>query len=246
VYSPQRSRPQKTAEIVARRIVEDIRKGGFAIGDRLPHERLMLENYQIGRGTLREALRFLEFQGVISLKPGPGGGPMVERPVADNLATSLLLLLQFENAPFSTLVNSRVDLEPIMARLASEHISAEQLGLLAESVDRMEEGLSDKDIFLETNRDFHEIIAWASGNSLYGFLIDALIGIVDGSSLGVDYPDHRRSAILGSHRNILEALSNHDGDSSEESMKAHMLAYSRYLSKKYSSVLSEPTTWNMF
>ena len=72
------SRPQKTALIVAKRVVEDIYKSGQSAGDRLPPERVMLEHYGVGRGTLREALRFLELQGVLTLKPGPGGGPVIE------------------------------------------------------------------------------------------------------------------------------------------------------------------------
>src|SRR6476620_12570986 len=91
-------RPQKTALLVARRIVGDIRRNGHVAGDRLPPEVSMLEKYRVGRGTLRESLRFLELQGVITLKPGPGGGPVVQKPDASNLATTLLLLLQFENA----------------------------------------------------------------------------------------------------------------------------------------------------
>jgi GntR family transcriptional regulator, transcriptional repressor for pyruvate dehydrogenase complex len=238
-------RPQKTAMIIARRIVDDIRRGGYTVGDRLPAEKPMLEAYQIGRGTLREALRFLELQGVISLKPGPGGGPTVEKPDAGSLATSLVLLLQFEGAPFSTIVEARSGLEPVMARLAAARMGKDEVKALTDSVDQMRENLGDQEIFLQTNRDFHETIAWASGNSLFGFLIDALIGIVDGTSLGVDYPDTRRTAILVAHTRILDALLLQDGDISEASMQAHMNEYSKYLRKKYPDVLAQPVTWDL-
>jgi len=242
---PAKSRPQKTAMIIARRIVDDIRRGGYGVGDRLPAEKPMLEDFQIGRGTLREALRFLELQGVITLKPGPGGGPTVEKPDASHLATSLVLLLQFDGAPFSTIVEARADLEPIMARLAAGRLNADQVTALTTSVDQMRDNLGDREIFLQTNKDFHEVIAWASGNSLYGFLIDALIGIVDGTSLGVDYPDTRRTAILAAHSRILDALLKHDADASEAAMQTHMNEYSRYLGKKYPTVLAEPITWDL-
>ena len=240
-----RIKPQKTAMLIARRIVGDVRRGGYGIGDRLPPEKIMLESYQIGRGTLREALRFLELQGVISLKPGPGGGPTVERPDASHLATSLLLLLEFDEAPFSTIVQARVDLEPILARLASERMTDEHLAKLVASVDEMRTNLSDKDVFLQTNKDFHGLIAWTSGNSLYGYLIDTLIEMLDGTTLGVDYPERRRVAILEAHTRILDALHAHDGDASQESMSLHMSEYERYLNKRYADVLSEPITWDL-
>lgn len=240
-----RTRPQKTAVLIARRIVDDIRRNGYSIGDRLPSERLMLEEYQVGRGTLRESLRFLELQGIISLKPGPGGGPTVEKPDASNLATALVLLLQFENTPFRSVVEARVGLEPMMARLAAERITDEQLRRLTQSVDGMRANLNDSETFLDTNKTFHDIIAWSSGNALFGFLIDALLNIIDGAALGVNYPVHRRSAVLKAHTRILEALSAHDGDSSMTAMEVHIQEYLRYVEKKYPEVMAQPVTWDL-
>lgn len=231
--------------LIARRIVADIQRGGYGVGDRLPPEKAMLDSYQIGRGTLREALRFLELQGVISLKPGPGGGPTVEKPDASHLATSLVLVLQFDKAPFSTVVEARADLEPVMARLAAGRLNDDDLATLTRSVDLMGQNLDDRDVFLATNREFHEAIAWASGNSMYGFTISALIDIVDGTQLGVDYPEVRRRAIYAAHSRILDALAAHDGDGSFDSMQTHMKEYVRYLQKKYQDVLDQPLTWEL-
>ena len=60
------TRPPKAALLVAQRIVQDALREGRKPGDLLAPERTMLEKYQTGRGTLREALRLLEFQGVIT------------------------------------------------------------------------------------------------------------------------------------------------------------------------------------
>jgi GntR family transcriptional regulator, transcriptional repressor for pyruvate dehydrogenase complex len=238
-------RPQKTAMLIARRIVDDIRRQGRSVGDKLPPERLMLEEYQIGRGTLRESLRFLELQGVISLKPGPGGGPTIEKPDASNLATTLLLMLQFENAPFQSIVEARHGLEPLMARLAAERMSQDDLLRLEGSVEGMRKDLANEEVFLSMNKRFHDIIAWSSGNALFGFLVDALLGIIDGTKLGVDYPQHRRSAILKAHTRIFEALKAHDGDSSFDAMQDHIGEYVRYVTRKFPDSLSRPVTWDL-
>lgn len=240
-----RDRRQKTATLVARRIVDDIRRSNSTVGDRLPPEKQMLEDYQVGRGTLREALRFLELQGVLSLKPGPGGGPVVEQPDSQHLGTALLLLLQFHDAPFSTLVEARADLEPVMARLAAEHLTPEHRQQLVASVDDMRTNLKDHEIFLRTNREFHDIIAWASGNQMYGFLIDAIVDIVDGTPLGVDYPERRRQAALTSHERILDAVLARDGDTSASAMADHMLEGIKYFQRKYAEVLKQPVTWGL-
>ncbi len=61
----------------------------------------------------------------------------------------------------------------------------------------MEADIDDVDAYLDHNRRFHEIIAWASGNSLFGFLVDAMVGGMDisGSTQGIEYPVRRRNAV---------------------------------------------------
>ena len=237
------SRPPKTAMLLAQQIVADINRRGNRVGDRLPPERLMLEEYNVGRGTLRESLRFLELQGVIRLRPGPGGGPVVQQPDSTALATSLTLLLQFENAPFRTIAESRVGLEPIMARLAAERMSEEQLADLKASVDTKNLHLGDQRVFLEENKRFHDVIAHGSGNAMFGYLVDALLDILDGSAIGIDYPEVRREAVQEAHAQIYEAIAARDPLAATEAMSDHIDQYMRYAERKFPDVLDEPITW---
>lgn len=239
------ARPEKTALITARRIVQDVDRLDLSAGDRLPPERDMLENYNVGRGTLREALRFLELQNVLSLKPGPGGGPTVEKPDSSALANAVLLLMQFEQAPFSNVVEARQGLEPLLARLAAERMPDESLLDLEASVERMAGHLDDLEIFLDTNKEFHDSVAWGTSNSLFGFLVDALLDILDGTVVGVDYNERRRRAVLKAHRRILDALKLRDGDASAQAMDEHIAEYTRYLTKKFPDALARPITWDI-
>lgn len=236
-------RPQKTAIIVAQRIIADINDRGNQVGDRLPPERAMLEEYDVGRGTLRESLRFLELQGVISLKPGPGGGPVVQQPDASSLATSLTLLLQFANAPFRTVAEARGGLEPMMAQLAAERMSEDQLLELKLSVANMHEHLGDQSVFLEENKRFHDLIAHGSGNAMFGYLVDALLGILDGSAIGIDYPEIRRIAVHKAHSRIYESLASRDPAGAAEAMTDHITQYLKYAQKKFPEVLDAPIVW---
>ncbi|MGW0045509.1 FadR/GntR family transcriptional regulator [Rhodococcus sp. NPDC003348] len=235
-------RPEKTAMIVARRIVAEIARKNLRPGDRLPPERVMLEEYEVGRGTLRESLRYLELSGALSLKPGPGGGPTVEKPDASNLLDSIALLLQFEKASLDTLLEVRMSLEPMNARLAAERITDEQLTALDESVTRMGESLKDLSLFHETSKDFHDILAWASGNALFGYLIDALDGIFEGPMFA-GYPLQYRKKDLAAHEKVVAALRARDADLAEEAMLAHMNEMARILRKLGPEVLARPVTW---
>ena len=136
----------------------------------------MMETYKVGRGTLRESLRFLEFEGVLSFKPGPGGGPVIEKPNGANLATTLTLVLQFDHARYQVVSEARQAFEPLMAQLAAERMQARGPGRAGTERPPTGTDIADVDAYLHNNQRFHEIIAWASGNSLFGFLVDAMVG----------------------------------------------------------------------
>jgi GntR family transcriptional repressor for pyruvate dehydrogenase complex len=230
--------------LVAQRIVRDVVRGGLKPGDLLPPERTMLEKYETGRGTLREALRLLEFQGVIALKPGPRGGPVLLDPDASHLASTVILLMQLKEAPFRTIVEVRSAMEPMISSLAATRISDESLKDLGLTIDQMRDNLGDQHIFLDANKRFHDIIAWSSGNALFGYIVDSLLGIMDGTVIGIDYPSPRRAAILKAHENIYEAIKDRDETASEALMRKHINEYVRYAERKFPEVLGQVIQWD--
>src|SRR3954471_1911727 len=84
---------KKLSTLLADSITETILKNGMQPGHRLPPEREMRDQFGVGRGTLREALRVLEAEGLIIVKAGPRGGPVVAKPDADRVTRLLILLL---------------------------------------------------------------------------------------------------------------------------------------------------------
>jgi len=238
------NRPPKAAMLVAQRIVRDVVRGGLRPGDLLPPERTMLEKYETGRGTLREALRLLEFQGVIALKPGPRGGPVLLDPDASHLANTVVLLMQLKEAPFRTIVEVRSALEPMISSLAAARISDESLSELGGTIEQMRKNLGYQHLFLDANKRFHDIIAWSSGNTLFGYIVDSLLGIMDGTIIGIDYPSPRRAAILKAHESIYEAISARDEKEAEARMRKHIDEYERYAQRKFPEVLDQVIQWD--
>jgi GntR family transcriptional repressor for pyruvate dehydrogenase complex len=236
-------RPQKVAMIVAQRIIRDVAADGIEPGQLLPPERVMLEKYEIGRGTLREALRLLEFQGVITLKPGPGGGPVLRNPDPSHLASTLVLLMQLRRAPFRAIVEVRSALEPVTSSLAAHRIDDGTLDELDGTIAAMRAGLDDARFF-DANKRFHDLIAWSSGNALFGYFVESLLGIMDGTVIGIEYPSPRRAAILKAHEEIYVALRSRDAKAAEERMRDHIDAYVRYAERKYPDVLDRVIPWD--
>lgn len=229
--------------LVAQRIMADVDRLSLQPGDRLPPERTMLQEYGVGRGTLRESLRFLEFQGVLTIKAGPGGGPIVRQPDASNLATALVLLLQISGATFRAIADARLAIEPLLAAQAAEHISDEALAELRGTLEDMESAIENRAAFLDANKRFHDVIAWSSGNPVFGLFLDAMLDIIDGTVLGIDYPVHRREAIRHAHERIYETLRDHDRVAAHEAMLAHIREYFVHAERKFPEVLDQPVTW---
>jgi DNA-binding FadR family transcriptional regulator len=204
----------------------------------------MLEEYETGRGTLREALRLLEFQGVIALKPGPRGGPVLLDPDASHLASTVVLLMQLKEAPLRAIVEVRSALEPMISSLAAGRITDEAVADLGGTVEAMRENLGDQVVFLDANRRFHDIIAWSSGNPLFGYIVGSLLAIMDGTIIGIDYPSPRRAAVLAAHESIFAAISARDEKESEARMGRHLDEYVRYAKRKFPEVLDEVVPWD--
>lgn len=237
-------RPQKAAMLVAQQIVQDVVRDELGPGSRLPAEKDMLVQYGIGRGTLREALRLLEFQGVIALKPGPGGGPTLLRPDAAHLGGTLVLLMQLSQAPFRVIVEARAALEPMISQLAASRLDDDGLGALLRTVETMSDGIDDQAVFLDANKQFHDVIARGSGNAMFAYVIESLLGILDGTVLGIDYPTHRRKAILKAHQEIYDALAERDALGSYERMSEHIGAYVAFAERRYPQVLDRVLGWH--
>lgn len=240
--SPRRP---KTAVLLAQRIVRDIVDNGLTDGDTLPPERQMLLDYEVGRGTLRETMRFLEIQGVVAIKPGPGGGPVVRNPDERHLAGTIALLLQLSGTPFSSIVEARSVLEPALAANAADRIKPEDLERLGETVEHMRRDITDEKAFLIANEQFHDIIAWSSGNHLFGYLVTSLHWITDGTVLGVEYPQRRREDVLRAHDAIFRAIAAGDADLAAKTMRDHIAGFARYMSSKFPQVMDRPISWEL-
>lgn len=242
----ERRKPQKTAILVAKAIVREITERGLRPGDHLPPEHEMLREQGVGRGTLREALRYLELQGALEIKPGSGGGPVVARPDSRHLASTLALLMQFAGTPFRAVVDARIALEPTMAVEAARHAADLDIAVLRESVSRMAEGLGDREVFLLENDRFHSLIAFASSNPIFSHLQASLHWITDGSVLGVDYPERRRKDVLRAHDRICTAIEQRDTDAARQHMQQHMENFLAYLQRGYPALLDRELSWTDF
>jgi DNA-binding FadR family transcriptional regulator len=238
------NRPKKTAILVAQRIVDEIVDQGLQPGAALLPERVMLPRYEVARGTLRESLRILETYGLITIKTGPGGGPVVADAGSRPLASVIALVLQMSRTSFRSIMDARLQLEPLLAKEAAERRSEEDLAALRESIEEMRAAIDDVGEFLNQNHFFHSAVAKAAKNPVLFNMVASLNWIQDGTAVGIDYPAKTRNAIVSAHRRIYQALEAGDPQMAEAAMRIHIGEFADHAERHYAHVLDQPLRWD--
>jgi GntR family transcriptional repressor for pyruvate dehydrogenase complex len=186
-----REKPQQIADEIRRLIV----RGDLAEGESLGREPDLVERFGVSRPSLREALRILETEGLISVKRGVLGGVVVHRPDQRMTARTAALVLQTRNVPLADVYQARSLLEPVAARLVaaspSRQAAAAQLRrLIAEQL----EVIDDPEAFGLANSRFHARLVELAGNQTLGIVAEMLSEVVSRAVAAVSRPPAGKSA----------------------------------------------------
>ncbi len=207
----------------AQRIVDEIVANNLGPGSKLATEPEMIDSYHIGRATLREALRILEHQGVISIRPGPGGGPTVKPLDPHSMSSSMSLLLQRTGGTFQDIMNTRRFLEPEIAALAAGHchdsLLVDLLTPIKESANNLMKHSSDEKKLVACGDEFHDLVARASGDRIAQVLQVALRKLTVPFVMRLPYTKDRVTKLCASHIAVADAICQRDPDTAREAMR---------------------------
>jgi GntR family transcriptional regulator, transcriptional repressor for pyruvate dehydrogenase complex len=235
----------KISERIAAALVADIVAGGLGPGSRLPNEAAMLERFQVGRASLREALRILEIYGLIVLQPGPGGGPVVSAIDATSVARTFSLYLNLAGATILELQEARLQIEPIMARMAAEEREPEAMARLQAALD-VEAGISPEgSAYIAAANNFHATLATLTGNKVLNLLATALQDLYIMPLVAVGVPSQTAEpSIRNEHHAIGEAILDGDGDLAEVLTRRHVSVYLERLKSVAPEFANSTVTWS--
>lgn len=234
---------QKKSALVAQQIVNEILSNGMQAGDHLPPEAEMCTDYGVGRSTIREALRLLENQGVVKIKTGPGGGPILNSFDARFLAANLSLYLQLNGSTFRDVMNARLLIEPAIAGAAAEQSDGSVLAALRAVLDHSEDPAADRATLVGDSANFHDIVAAGSDNSLFEYLMLALHRITEPFAQRLPYIGDRRERLVRHHEAIADAIAAGDRDAAAAAMRVDILEFLDYAEKEAPQLLEEKIDW---
>lgn len=240
-------RTEKLSEVLAREIVRDLRD--LEPSTMLPPEAVMLEKYRVGRASLREALRLLEVQGLIVIRPGPGGGPMVAQADSVHYGRTSSLYYHMLGATYHDVVAARAVIEPALARVVAEkqepeHLAALEAFLEQQKANTAEPG-TDEDYqrYVAESSGFHAMLAGLAGNAVLSLAAHSLQDILLDRVHGL-FPPEDRERVEEDHARIAKAILKGDANGVEKMMREHMLEYVQHAEDRHPGMMDDIVDWH--
>jgi DNA-binding FadR family transcriptional regulator len=198
--------------------------GELSPGEKLPIEPELSAQYGVSRSTVREALRVLASQNLVTTTRGVSGGSFVAYPnpeqIAGYLEAGLRLLAQADNLTIGQLAEARDMLEVPAAGLAAQRRSDEQLqDLKATLFDRGQVSIAEA---IETSKSFHGALVRATGSPLVEMLTRPVFEVVYDHVRDWPAPEGFWGRVAGDHEAIFEAVAAQDAAQAREAIREHL------------------------
>jgi DNA-binding FadR family transcriptional regulator len=233
----------KTSEMVAFAVVRYIVDHGLRSGDRLPLEAEMVEHYRVSRESIREALRLLEAQGIVSIRRGPNGGPVVGRAESVNLGRTMTLYFQLAGATYQELLHAWWMLEPLAAELAARNPARLAIAdELRSHCEHFDDGGSRHAYTTHAN-GLHFSLIDLAGNRVLALVIGAVGDIIRTHVLLRIDPFELRALIDDDHAAIAEAVVAGDPQAARKAMADHIERLDPIYRAHWEGNLDDPIEW---
>lgn len=224
-FNPLKRQP--LSQEVQEQLLTAITSGVFKPGDKLPSERELMEQFQVSRVTVRQALASLRSKGLVEIRRGVNGGAYVSEPNSSLISESFYTLVQMGRVDFGHLIEARLLQEPALAASAARQHSPEDLVRLEELLAQAEAraGSSPKEARL-TNVRFHLEVARITGNPLIIFILESITQAFSALIIEMTQESLSREAILElirEHRAILADIAARRPEEAAAKTREHLL-----------------------
>jgi GntR family transcriptional regulator, transcriptional repressor for pyruvate dehydrogenase complex len=235
--TPQRRSP-RLAESVADSLRARILAQEFADGDYLPKQEDLVREYRVSLPSVREALRELETEGLVTVQRGKVGGSIVHVPRAEKVAYMLGLVLESRGVEVDDVVTAMGQIDPLCARACAMRSDRRRavVPALRRVVDESEAAMGDPAEFARLARHFHEQLVALCGNETFIVLAGALESLWTGQvraagdrfGMGAFGELETREHSAKEHREMLDCIITGDADGAERVARVHQQAPGRH------------------
>ena len=212
---------------VQTQLMSSITSGLYEPGQKLPSERELMEQFEVSRVTVRDALTGLKSMGLVYIKRGVNGGTFVAEPSAMPITESFKNLVQMGRVNFVHLIEARLSLEPALAMSAAQNRTEQDIERLENS---LEMATSQLDVSLKKARllnvRFHHEVARISSNPILLFISESITQTFSGLIIEMTQSKLRRETIQGliaEHREIMEAIKQRQPEVAAAKTRQHLI-----------------------
>jgi len=234
LHNFQEIRIESPIDKIIRQIRELITSGQLNPGDKLPPERKLAEKLGVGRSNVRDAIKKLEFYGI--LKTLPQSGTIVAGMGITALEGLISDVLKIENSDFASLVETRVLMETEAAKLAAIRRTDQDIQDIRNALEAYENKVKLNQQSVEEDLMFHLKIAEASKNTVLKSLMLIITPDIINNFLSLDIcKDERSVDALEEHKIILKHIVDQEPEKAAAAMRTHLedvFEYSQSLMKK--------------
>ena len=221
----KREKPQLIADEIRRLIIE----GQLVEGELLGHEPELIERFGVSRPSLREALRILEAEGLITVVRGVHGGVRIHQADHRQAARTAALVLQARNVSLADVFEARTIIEPAAVRgVAQGRGRAAAAKELRALIAEQEEVIDDPEAFGKVNALFHERLVSLAGNQTLTVLVEMLNEVVTRAVTAVSQVDADGDSVatrrrgIRSQQRLVTLIEDGDADGAEAHWRTHM------------------------
>ncbi|CAN7534488.1 FadR/GntR family transcriptional regulator [Rhizobium sp. LjRoot98] len=216
-------RPSSYADQVYGHVLQDILKGTFPPGSKLPSESDLCDRFGVSRPVIRDALARLRLDGLVEARRGSGtyvlSTPSRNLPDLADL-TDISRFLRYQEL--------RLCVEGNAAALAAERRTDKALGDIVEAHEQFTSQVARGLLLPESDRRFHLSIAEATGNEFFSMALEgpdvSLSSFMNVSlSLTRSGSPARARKVIGEHADIVDAIRNKDPIWARVAMESHIL-----------------------
>jgi DNA-binding FadR family transcriptional regulator len=211
---------QTLSQAVSAAVLDRIRSGEFGPGDRLPTEKMLMEEYGVGRNSVREAIQALVTLGLVEVRPGRGATVIgIDSENALDADTFAALL---KEEAVDDLYAFRRLLEIETASCAAQRATAQEIEEIERCLRTFEFAYSRHAPVSHADDEFHAAIARASENAVFVTMLDAVTGLIANARRLTERVPWAVPRAIEEHEQILAAIKAHDPDAAADAMRRHL------------------------
>lgn len=220
IFSPVESK--RTFEEISSNIKTLIFQGVLNPGDKLPSETELARQFNVGRQTVREALRILELSGFITIQKGFKGGPVIKDTILNRISSLFLDAFQMEKVSLEDLTLARFKIENLIIQEAINNAGEEDFEALRKNMDSARMKIEDNIIATDENIEFHSLLAKASHNQVFTIVADSILALLREllSRLPPDIEISKHALI--EHEKIFHAIKNKSREEAKSLLEEHL------------------------